>query len=160
VCQLTKQGANRLCVRMRTSQFKTMSGIGARRAAMRPVRVVAHCMLIYVHVRTKLGGVTRRAIETHIVEHLRCKQRESSPSSRPNYGIDSEGRRSIRSARARLSLLMIKSPIAYRNSLNCVHKVAMVEISMCKRVANAFDMPGKTWIAYSSTCRAPWHDCA
>jgi hypothetical protein len=98
---------------------------------MRPMRVVAHCMPIYVHaaLEQKLGqgaGVERRVIETHIVEHLCCEQRESSSSSRPDHGIDSEGRRGIHSTRARLSIpIIIKSPIAYRNSQIRVHKVVL-----------------------------------
>ena len=71
------------------------------------------------------GGVERRVIETHIVEHLCCEQRESSPSSRPDHGIDGEGRRSIHSTRGRLSILMTRSPIAYRNSQVCIYKVVL-----------------------------------
>jgi hypothetical protein len=107
---------------------------------MRPMRVVAHCMPIYVHAASEQSwerAVERHVVGTHIVEHLCCEQRESSPGGRPDHGIDSEGRRGIHSRDARVSILTIKSPIACRNSQICVHKVVLqktkVEISMCKR---------------------------
>jgi hypothetical protein len=161
VCQLTLQGANRLCVRMRAPYFKKMNGIGTRRAPMRPMRVEAHCMPIYVHIRSKLWEVLKYgAIETHIVEHLCCDQRDSSPSSRPDHGIDGEGRRGIHSTCARLSLLMIESPIAYRNSQIRIHKVVLEQ-----RLRSACASGPQMLVTYQErhgyhTYRRAEHDCA
>ena len=119
---------------------------------------------LYAHLRAcqnkSGGGVERRVIEAHIVEHLCCEQSDTSPSSRPDHGIDSEGRRGIRSTRARLSLLMIKSPITYRNSQICVHKVVLKQKSR-----SACASESQVLVTYQErhgyhTCRRAEHDCA